>query len=89
MLDRFVTKPFKCPSTGEGKCHYGMNSDCTYDSPGDLVLLFEARAGWNQHGGPELFAFDNHDPRGGCVLLNDGTVRFVRTPAELRELRWK
>jgi len=89
MLDRFVAKPFKCPSAGEGRCHYAMNPDCKYDSPGDVVLLFETRAGWNQHGGPELFAFDNHDPRGGCVLLNDGTVRFVRTPAELRELRWK
>jgi hypothetical protein len=54
-----------------------------------MVLLFETKAGWNQHGGPELFTFENHHPRGGCVLLNDGTVRFIRTRAELRQLRWK
>lgn len=78
-----------CPGAAEGKCHYAMNADCRYDSPGDTVLLFETKAGWNQHGGPELFAFDNHDPRGGLVLLNDGTVRFIRGEDELRQLRWK
>jgi hypothetical protein len=36
-----------------------------------------------------LFTFDNHEPRGGCVLLNDGTVKFVRTKEELAQLRWK
>lgn len=51
---------------------------------------FETKAGWNQHGGSEeLFTFDNHDPKGGCVLLNDGTVKFIRTAEELRLLRWK
>jgi hypothetical protein len=54
-----------------------------------MVLLFETKAGWNQHGGPELFTFDNHDPKGGCVLLNDGTVKFIRTKEELHQLRWK
>jgi hypothetical protein len=82
-------KPFKCPTGGEGKCHYGMNPQCSYDSPGDFVLLFETKAGWNQHGGPELFTFDNHEPKGGLVLLNDGTVKFIRTEEELKQLRWK
>ncbi|MBN1361583.1 MAG: hypothetical protein JW993_13375 [Sedimentisphaerales bacterium] len=68
---------------------YAMNPDCGPNSPGDTVLLFETRAGWNQHGGPELFTFDNHDPKGGCVLLNDGTVKFIRTKEELAQLRWK
>jgi hypothetical protein len=54
-----------------------------------MVFLFESKPGWNQHGGPELFTFDNHDPRGGCVLLKDGTVRFIRTEEELHALRWK
>jgi len=53
------------------------------------VLLFEAEAGWNQHGGPELFTFDNHDPRGGCVVLKDRTVKFIRTEEKLRQLRWE
>jgi hypothetical protein len=80
---------FRCPSAGEGKCNYAMNPNCKPDSPSDMMLLFETKAGWNQHGGPELFTFDNHDPKGGCVLLNDGTVKFIRTPEELRQLRWK
>lgn len=68
---------------------YAMNSNCDANSPRDMVLFFESRPGWNQHGGPELFTFDNHDPRGGCVLLNDGTVKFIRTEEELHALRWR
>jgi len=87
--DEYTTRPLKCPSMGEGKCHYAMNPNCALDSLPDMVLLFETRAGWNQHGGPELFTFDNHDPKGGFVLLNDGIVKFIRTKEELRQLRWK
>ncbi len=76
---------FKCPSGGS----YAMNPNCKLNSPGDMVLLFETKAGWNQHGGQELFTFDNHEPKGGCVLLNDGTVKFIRTEEELHKLRWK
>jgi hypothetical protein len=68
---------------------YAMNSNCREGSPDDMVFLFESQPGWNQHGGPELFTFDNHDPKGGCVLLNDGTVKFIRTKEELQQLRWK
>ncbi|MHC4569644.1 MAG: hypothetical protein ACYTE3_28290 [Planctomycetota bacterium] len=87
--DSVVVRQHMCPSAGEGKCHYAMNLNCEPDSPPDTVLLFETRAGWNQHGGAELFTFDNHDPNGGCVLFNDGTVKFIRTDEELRQLRWK
>jgi competence protein ComEC len=55
----------------------------------DPVLLFETKAGWNQHAGPELFTIDNHDPKGGCVVLSNGTVKFIRSEQELRQLRWK
>jgi hypothetical protein len=68
---------------------YAMNSNCREGSPDDTVFLFESKLGWNQHGGPELFTFDNHDPKGGCVLLNDGTVKFIRSEEELHALRWK
>ena len=68
---------------------YAMNSNCRADSPKDMVFLFESRPGWNQHGGPELFTFDNHNPKGGLVLLNGGEVRFIRTEEELKQLRWK
>lgn len=80
---------YRCPSAGEGRCHYAMNPACEPNSPPDMVLMFETKAGWNQHGGPELFTFDHHVPRGGCVLLNDGTVEFIRTEEELKKLRWK
>ena len=66
-----------------------MNPNCQRNSPGDMVLLFETKAGWNRHGGSELFSFGNHDPWDGCVLLNDGTVLFVRTKRQLRRLRWE
>lgn len=79
----------KCPAKDVGKSHYAMNPNCKPDSPADMVLLFETKAGWNQQGGPELFTFDNHDPKGGCFLLNDGTVKFIRTKEELKQLRWK
>ena len=68
---------------------YALNSNCRRDSPGDTVFLFEAKAGWNQHGGPELLTFDNHDPKGGLVFLKDGTLKFIRTEEELKQLRWK
>jgi hypothetical protein len=68
---------------------YAMNSNCREGSPDDMVFLFESKPGWNQYGGPELFTFDNHDPKGGLVLLNDGTVKFIRTEEELKQLRWK
>ena len=89
VSDDEMMKTFKCPAADEGKCHYAMNPNCKPDSPGDMVLLFETKDGWNQHGGPELFTFDNHDPKGGCVLLNDGTVKFIRTEEEQNNLRWK
>jgi hypothetical protein len=66
--------------------HYAMNPNCGPGSPPDTVLLFETKAGWNQHGGPELFTFDNHDPHGGSVLLNDGTVKFIRTTEEFQQV---
>lgn len=87
-----VTRKAGRPATRIGPTwvsHYAINPACRPNSPGDVVLLFETQAGWNQHGGPELFTFDNHDPKGGCVLLNDGTSRFIRTPEELARLRWK
>lgn len=89
MEEYYISRPFICPGVISGKCHYAMNSDCRVDSSGDTVLLYETKTGWNQHGGSELFTFDNHNPKGGCVLLNDGKVKFIRTEEELKQLRWK
>lgn len=87
--DKSGAKLLVCTGGLTGTCHYAMNPACKPESPSDMVLLFETEAGWNQHGGPELFTFDNHDPKGGLVLLNDGAVKFIRTEEELRQLRWK
>lgn len=76
-------------SPGPWRSDYAMNPTCKRESPPDTVLLFETESGWNQYGGAELFTFDNHDPKGGCVLLNDGKVKFIRTEEELKQLRWK
>ncbi len=94
---KYIAQQFVCPSARDGRCHYAMNPNCTSDSPADMVLLFETRPGWNQHGGPELFTFDNHLPTGGCVLLKGGdwakreypVVKFIRTEKELQALRWE
>jgi hypothetical protein len=88
-MHKYLMRPFNCPSMDEGDCHYAMNPNWELNSAPDTVLLFETKSGWNQHGGPELFTLDNHDPKGGCVLLNDGTVKFIRTEQELQQLRWK
>ena len=68
---------------------YAMNPNCRVDSDPNVVLPFETKAGWNQHGGPEPFSFDNHDPKGGCLLLNGDIVKFIRTEEELRQFRWQ
>jgi hypothetical protein len=87
--EKTVLEHLACPSVPTVGCHYAMNAKCKPDSPPDTVLLFETKDGWNQHGGPDMCTFDNHDPKGGCVLLNDGTVKFIRTEEELHALRWE
>jgi hypothetical protein len=80
------------PPAGVGpppRSDFALNPDCQPSSAADTVLLFESKPGWNQAGGPELFTFANHEPKGGCVLRKDGTVKFIRTEQELRQLRWK
>ncbi len=81
-------KDFVCQAAGPGKCHYAINPYCTPQSPNDVVLLFETHAGWNQHGGPELMAFDHHEPNGCNVLLNRGKIKFI-TPDHVADLKWK
>jgi len=72
----------------EGPSHYVINPNCEPNSPGDMVLLFESKGGWNQFGGPELLAPEHHDGEGCNILFNDGHVDFVETD-KLGELKWK
>lgn len=75
------------PVPKKGKCHYAMNPHCKVNSPLPTVLLFEAKEGWNQFGGPELLSTHRHEDRGCLVLYNDGQMQLVRAEG-LRELDW-
>ena len=83
---------FHCPSapqTGDkGKSHYAINPNCEPNSPGDIVLLFETKLGWNQQGGPELLTTENHKAKGSNILFKDWSTKFVKTE-ELQTLKWK
>jgi hypothetical protein len=88
----FLMKPKKVYPTPNKWCNsmlqaYHRTAKMSEESI--IRLQICPKVGWNKYGGPELFTFDNHEPRGGCVLLNDGTVKFIRTTEELRQLRWK
>jgi len=78
---------FRCPATNVGPCNYAMNPNADLDSGGDVVLFFESAPGWNQLGGLELLATENHEKPGCAVLFVDGSVRFVKAE-ELDELKW-
>jgi hypothetical protein len=46
------------------------------------------RLRWNQVGGAEIVATENHDGKSCNILCNDGSVRRIRAE-ELGELKWK
>ena len=79
---------FVCPANKKARSTYAINPNCEPNSPDDMVLLFETKAGWNQQGGPELLTTENHQDKGSNILFNDGTVKFIRTE-ELQTLKWK
>ncbi len=85
-------KYFICRSAShngdKGPCHYAMNPNCEPNSSNDIVLLFETKGGWNQHGGPELLTLDNHKPRGANVAFHDGHWEFIK-PKDVGKLKWK
>jgi len=72
---------------GRHRWPYAMNLNCSPNSPGQTVLLFESKAGWNRYGGWELFKLSRHNVKGVFVLLNNGQVKFVR-PGEFTSLRF-
>ncbi|HUT29367.1 MAG TPA: hypothetical protein VMX13_06215 [Sedimentisphaerales bacterium] len=87
--DVLVTEAqFVCPGAPRGPCNYAINPNCQPGSARDLVLLFEAKPGWNQAGGPELLTTANHKDEGAFVCFADLSVKFVRTD-ELARLKWK
>jgi prepilin-type processing-associated H-X9-DG protein len=84
---RWHRQVFPWPVPKKAKCYYAINPNCEPNSPGDVVLLFETKGGWNQCGGPEILTTGNH--YGRCnILFNDGHVEIVK-PKGLMELKWK
>jgi len=72
----------KCKVAKEGPSTYAMNryvTDKEAKLPGDMVLLFESKPGWNQVGGPEMLNTENHQGEGCTILFVDGHVEFVKT----------
>ncbi|MHC4478287.1 MAG: hypothetical protein ACYTEL_21830 [Planctomycetota bacterium] len=70
------------------RAHYGMNPNAEPNSPGDIVLLFETKAGWNQFGGPEMLSTENHFGDGCSMLFNNGRVKRVKAK-DIGKLKWK
>ena len=88
----YITKSqLKCPTDKKGPSSYSLNEDIAAanraDIPGDVVLLFESKPGWNQTGGAQLLAPENHLAEGCHILFNDGHVDFERT-GEFERLKW-
>lgn len=79
---------FICSSAGEGRCHYAINPNVEPNSSPNIVLLFDTKGGWNQYGGPELLAPENHRGKGCNILFNSGSIKFVRKK-EFPMLKWK
>jgi hypothetical protein len=85
----FNNEILRCPDDKTGPCSYAVNPDCnSFFSPSEIVLAFESKPGWNQHGGPELLNPDNHYARGSFVFFNDGFVRIIE-PKDFNSLKWK
>lgn len=80
-------KLFKCPGNKKDPCGYAMNAKVEPNSPADVVLLFDAKGGWNQYGGAEILTTENHKGKGCNILFNDGHVEFVK-PKNLSKLKW-
>jgi len=89
-----MNEAFQCTSDPNGPCSYAMNENIPADAnelPGDLVLLFESKPGWNRIGGPDDVITDRHEKKnkpGANVAFADGHVEFVEAK-EIPNLRWK
>lgn len=82
-----LNKVFRCPGDPKGPCSYAMNPNADPNGDYNVVLLFESKPGWNQHGGPELLTMENHKGQRCSVSSVDCSVRFVKAE-ELGELKW-
>jgi competence protein ComGC len=80
----------KCPGDKHGPCSYAMNPNAEPNSPDNMVVLFEAKGGWNQYGGPELWNMENHEDEGCNALFNDWHVEFIHHSRDnITQIMWK
>ncbi len=85
----------KAADANEGQSCYAMNKNVAgkklSDLAPDVVLLFEAKPGWNQIGGPEMLVPDIHEDRkvrGSNILFADGSIEFVKAQ-DVGSLVWE
>ncbi len=82
---------YQCPLRGDLRCGYAINTAVAgktrFETPPDMVLIFEANSGWNGSGvAASVVAPPRHN---GLVTVGfvDGTVRQIPS-ADLAGLRW-
>jgi hypothetical protein len=75
----------------KGQSSYSINKYIVgrnYDElPIDTVILFDSKPGWNQIGGAEILAPENHGGTGCNIVLKDNSVKFYST-ADFATLNW-
>jgi prepilin-type processing-associated H-X9-DG protein len=81
---------FRCASAPEVSFSYALNENLAgrgmKDVSPDVVMLFEADAGPNAVGGPEMLVSDRH--KVGCnIVFVDGHVEFIKE-SEIGNLKW-
>ena len=81
---------FICPVAQKGRSTYAMNKNIIglKKIPDDIVVLFDSKPGWNQVGGHELLAPENHNGTGCYILFGHMFAEFVDIN-DLDKLRWK
>ena len=95
LLERYTRddRLYVCPTAKQEKCSYSINKNLPkirsqIRKPGEMILLFESKPGWNQAGGPELLTTKNHYGEGCCVVFCDGHAEFIRAK-DINNLRWE
>jgi len=94
LLVDYLERPdevFKCPLSEQGSCTYALNRNIinsNYSSiPSNIILLFEAKPGWNQVGTAELWSNTTHYNY-NTIGFSDGRVECVYKKS-LDTLRWE
>ena len=82
-------KALVCPEGQAEPCSYALNRNVVglQKAPDDMVVFFDSKPGWNQVGGAELLAPENHGGKGCNILFGNFEVKFVRK-ADFGALRW-